>query len=57
MEALEKVSNIIKNKFNTLCYCQVIYEFQSGSTLYSLPECQGTPSLKQAPYLKFKWQQ
>ena len=57
MEALEKVSNIIKNQFNTLCYYQVIYEFQSGSTLYSLPECQGTPCLKQAPYLKFKWQQ
>ena len=29
----------------------------SESTLYSLPECQGTPSSKQAPYLKFKWQQ
>ena len=23
----------------------------------SLPECQGTPCLKQVPYLKFKWQQ
>ena len=32
-------------------------EFQSESTLYSLPECQGTPCSKQAPYLKFKWQQ
>ena len=32
-------------------------EFQSESTLYSLPECQGTPCLKQVPYLKFKWQQ
>ena len=29
----------------------------SESTLYSLPECQGTPCSKQAPYLKFKWQQ
>ena len=24
---------------------------------YSLPECQGTPCSKLAPYLKFKWQQ
>ena len=35
----------------------VTYEFQSESTLYSLPECQGTPCSKQVPYLKFKWQQ
>ena len=28
---------------------------QSESTLDSLPECQGTPCSKQAPYLKFKW--
>ena len=34
-----------------------LYEFQSESTLYSLPECQGTPCSKQAPYLTFKWQQ
>ena len=34
-----------------------MYEFQSESTLYSLAECQGTPFLKQALYLKFKWQQ
>ena len=40
-----------------LCYCHVMYEFQSESTPYSLPECQGTPCSKQAPYLKFKWQQ
>ena len=26
-------------------------------TLYTFTECQGTPCLKQAPYLKFKWQQ
>ena len=25
-----------------LCYCLVVYEFQSESTLYSLPEWQGT---------------
>ena len=29
------------------------YGFQS----YSFPGCQETPCLKQAPYLKFKWQQ
>ena len=26
-----------------VCYYHVTYEFQSESTLYSLPECQGTP--------------
>ena len=41
----------------TVCYYHVIYEFHSESTLYSLPECQGTPCSKQAPYLKFKGQQ
>ena len=41
----------------TLCFYHVMYEFQTESTLYSLPECQGTPCLKQVPYLKFKWQQ
>ena len=40
-----------------LCYYHVTFEFQSESTLYSLCECQGTPCSKQAPYLKFKWQQ
>ena len=34
-----------------------MYEFQSESALYGLPECQRTPSSKYAPYLKFKWQQ
>ena len=38
----------------TVCCYYVTYEFQSESTLYSLPECQGTPFLNQAPYLKFK---
>ena len=38
----------------TVCYYYVKYEFQSVSTLYILPECQGTPSLKQARYPKFK---
>ena len=38
----------------TVCYYYVKYEFQSVSTLYILPECQGTPSLKQAPYPKLK---
>ena len=41
----------------TVCYYHVTYKFQSESTLYSLPECQGTFCLKQVPYLKFKWQQ
>ena len=38
-----------------VCYYHVTYEFQSESRPYSLPECQGTPCPKQAPYLKFKW--
>ena len=38
----------------TVCY-YVTYEFESEATLYSLPEYQGTPCLKQASYLKFKW--
>ena len=37
----------------TVCYYHVAYEFQSESRFYSLPECQGTPCSKQAPYLKF----
>ena len=41
----------------TVCYYHVTYELQSESTLYSLPECQGTPCSNKAPYLKFKWQQ
>ena len=28
--------------FLTVCYYHVTYGFQSESTLYSLPECQGT---------------
>ena len=39
------------------CFYHVTYEFQSESRLYSLPECQGTPCSKQAPFLKFKWRQ
>ena len=41
----------------TVCYYHVTYKFQSEPTPYSLPECQGTPCLKQAPYLRFKWLQ
>ena len=41
----------------TVCYYHVRYDFQSESTFYSLPECQGTPFSKQTPYLEFKWQQ
>ena len=35
-----------------VCYFHSTYEFQSESTLYSSPECQGTPGSKQVPYLK-----
>ena len=34
----------------TVCYYHVTYEFQSESTLYNLPECQGTPWSKQPWY-------
>ena len=33
------------------------FEFQSESTLHFLLEYEPTPRRKQAPYLKFKWQQ
>ena len=48
---------IAPKKCMTLCYYHITYEFQSESTVYSLPKCQGTSSSKQALYLKFKWQQ
>ena len=39
-----------KNRFlQSVCYYHVTYEFQSESTLYSVPECQGIPCSKQAP--------
>ena len=41
----------------TVCYYHVTYEFPIESTLYSLPECQGTLCSKQGQYLKFKRQQ
>ena len=41
----------------TVCYYHVTHAFQSESTLYSWPECQGTLCSKQARYLKFTWQQ
>ena len=44
------------NVMNIVCY-YVTHEFQSEATLYSLPECQGTPCSKQVSYMKFKWQQ
>ena len=40
-----------------VCYCCVTYKFQGESALNSLSEFQGTPCLKQAPYIKFKRQQ
>ena len=46
----------IRSRLLTVYY-YVTYEFQSESTLCSLPECQGIPCLKQVPYLKFKGQQ
>ena len=45
----------IQTIYLLVCYYHVTYEVQSESTLYSLPECQGTPCPKQASYLKFKW--
>ena len=41
----------------SVCYYHVMYNFQSESTLYSLPGSQRTPCSRQVPYLKFKWQQ
>ena len=32
-----------------VCYHHVTCAFQSESSLYSLPECQGTPCTKQVP--------
>ena len=37
-----------------MSYYHVTQEFQSESTHYSLPECQGTSCSKQASHLKFK---
>ena len=37
----------------TVCYYHVTLEI-SKSTLYSFPECQGTPYLNQVQYLNFK---
>ena len=37
--------------FLSVYYYHVMCEFQRQSTLYSLPECQGIPCSKQAPYL------
>ena len=37
------IRNFTKTNWNlTVCYYHVTYEFQSESTLYSLPECQET---------------
>ena len=52
MATLQKKNDLGANL--TVCYYHVTYKFQSESTLYSLPECLGTPYSKQAPYLKFK---
>ena len=42
------------NLFLAVCYYHVTYVFESGSALYSLPECQGTPCSRHALCLKFK---
>ena len=44
-EASENLLNEILQiiRFLTVCYYHVMYEFQSESTLYSLPEYQVTP--------------
>ena len=49
------ITLIIQEQILTVCYYHVTYEFQNESKLYTLHEFQGTPCLKQAPYLKFKW--
>ena len=48
------VGFVIKGMQLTVCYYQVTYEFQSKSTLYSLPECQRTLCLKQVSYAKIR---
>ena len=57
IQTLFKVSTNTLISILTVCYYHVTYKFQSESTIYGLPECQGTPCSKQAPYLKSKWQQ
>ena len=50
------VSTYLHGAFDCMllsCHVRDSAEF----TLYSLPECQGSPCSKQALYLKFKWQQ
>ena len=42
-------SDSIKHISGFVCYYHVTYKFHSESI-----QCQGTPCLKQAPYLKFK---
>ena len=58
VETKKVIKNIVfksyQRSFRSACYYHVTCEFQSESTLYSLPECQETPCSKQAPYLKFK---
>ena len=39
---LTEITNFINKASFTVCDYYVTYEFQSESTLYSLPECQGT---------------
>ena len=50
---------VVSTYLNRAFDCMILLfnvEFQSGSTLYILCKCQGTPTLKEVPYLKVKWQ-
>ena len=47
-------ATLFNTDYLTACYHHVTYEFESESTLYSVPECQGNPCSKQVPYLRFK---
>ena len=51
-------SFIIKGEALWILSIYYLHKTILNATLYSLPECQGTPfNSNQAPYLKFKWQQ
>ena len=53
-ERIYRILGKFKLECEIVCYYRDTHEFQCESKLYSsLPECQGTPYLKQVPYLKF----
>ena len=47
-------SQPFSSKTNTQSFSQTHVRVSDESTLYNLPECQGTPCLKQGPYLELK---